>query len=263
MSNPKEDNHLTTKEFWAKQHKNISLPQTIRPEERYVFFLLDELFKKHLPKNDKFTFLEIGCSPGAWMIYFHKTFGYNVTGIEYTTQGYELTKQNLKCTNTPGNVIHEDVFSTTLQPESFDVVVSFGFIEHFEDQQEIIDVHYRLLKKGGILIIGVPNIFEDAVYGVVQRCISPREYKELRAAHAHIDVETLNVQIEKHPIKRLMCDYAGVVNFSVVNTAARGRWVQLAYSIFASTIARWAKRLSIRRETKQFSPYVFYIGKKE
>ena len=226
------DNHLTTREFWTKQHGDIVLPLLIQPEKAYTYFILDSLFRRYLQKQNekKLAFLEIGCSPGAWMVYFHRMFGYDVSGVEYTVEGYNLTKENLKKSNVSGIVLQEDIFSTTLPPESFDVVFSFGLVEHFKDQEEIIKSHYRLLKKGGVLIIGVPNVFRDAVYGFIQWCVSPREYKKLREVHVHLDAKTLKERIARcTDLEELYCGYAGVVNFGVVNVASRGYWFRLLY----------------------------------
>jgi SAM-dependent methyltransferase len=39
----------------------------------------------------------------------------------------------------------------------FDAVFSLGLIEHFADPQPVVAAHARLLKPGGVLILGVPN----------------------------------------------------------------------------------------------------------
>ena len=62
-----------------------------------------------------------------------------------------------------GTIICENVFQTTLEGGSFDIVYSMGLIEHFENPTEVIDEHIRLLNKEGFLIILIPN-FNNSLY---------------------------------------------------------------------------------------------------
>lgn len=49
----------------------------------------------------------------------------------------------------------EDVFTLNLE-KKFDIVCSFGLIEHFPDKTRIIDVHKKFIKDSGIMIILIP-----------------------------------------------------------------------------------------------------------
>jgi 2-polyprenyl-3-methyl-5-hydroxy-6-metoxy-1,4-benzoquinol methylase len=44
-------------------------------------------------------------------------------------------------------------------------VISFGFIEHFDNPENVIQKHLDLLKPGGILIVGVPNF--TGIHGIL------------------------------------------------------------------------------------------------
>jgi len=50
-----------------------------------------------------------------------------------------------------------DFFSDLSDLPRFDVVMSLGFIEHFDDLDDVFKRHVSLLRKGGILILQVPN----------------------------------------------------------------------------------------------------------
>lgn len=54
-------------------------------------------------------------------------------------------------------LIKKNVFN--LKNEDYDIALSFGLVEHFkgEIRFDIINKHYNLIKKGGIIIISVPN----------------------------------------------------------------------------------------------------------
>lgn len=51
-----------------------------------------------------------------------------------------------------------DIRNLPFEDNQFDIVFSLGTIEHIEDSQRAIDENFRVLKKGGIIIVGVPNL---------------------------------------------------------------------------------------------------------
>jgi len=48
-------------------------------------------------------------------------------------------------------------FLKDLPPRKFDVVGSFGFVEHFTNLREVLSRHVELVNEGGYVVIGVPN----------------------------------------------------------------------------------------------------------
>jgi len=40
----------------------------------------------------------------------------------------------------------------------FNVVFSNGFVEHFDNLKDLIDLHKKLTSKGGLLVISIPNL---------------------------------------------------------------------------------------------------------
>jgi len=53
----------------------------------------------------------------------------------------------------------------------FDIVCSLGFIEHFDNPLSVVARHTDLLKPGGILMIGVPNL--GGIYHLFLKHLSP------------------------------------------------------------------------------------------
>lgn len=56
--------------------------------------------------------------------------------------------------------IISDLRAPGFKDESFDYIYSMGTIEHFPEYRLAIQECFRLLKKGGLAIIGVPNTFD-------------------------------------------------------------------------------------------------------
>tara|TARA_B100000315_G_C14457789_1_gene532258 strand:+ start:326 stop:955 length:630 start_codon:yes stop_codon:yes gene_type:complete len=102
--------------------------------------------------------LEIGGAPGQYLAYFHKEFGYIISCLDYSEIGCEKTRENFDLLKIPGKVYQGDLFSEDLQLPLFDIVYSLGFIEHFTNLTDIVGKHIQLLKPGGILLLGIPNL---------------------------------------------------------------------------------------------------------
>jgi 2-polyprenyl-3-methyl-5-hydroxy-6-metoxy-1,4-benzoquinol methylase len=111
--------------------------------------------EQHVPLGQG-TCLELGCFPGSYLAVLAEL-GYEVHGIDRTPrvtpdlrdwmqhQGYRT-----------GEFVRGDVFSYAYKRQ-YDVVCSFGLIEHFGRWSELVSVHARLVRDGGLLVITTPN----------------------------------------------------------------------------------------------------------
>jgi 2-polyprenyl-3-methyl-5-hydroxy-6-metoxy-1,4-benzoquinol methylase len=106
--------------------------------------------------------LESGSAPGWQLVQFKRLFGYDPYGLEFSESGVTLNRKVFALNDiNPYQVIHSDFFSKDFQEQHssyFDVVLSQGFIEHFAEPEEVLKMHFDLLRKGGICIITIPNI---------------------------------------------------------------------------------------------------------
>lgn len=119
---------------WASQHPPIIIDYNFI----YHPYLLDKFFKKYLSFNGEYKFLKIGCGCGAWLVYFNRVFGYKVYGVDYSNKACELSRNNLRTNKAEGAILKEGIFMAGLKKESFDVVFSSGFVEHFNDPAQAI-----------------------------------------------------------------------------------------------------------------------------
>lgn len=100
--------------------------------------------------------LEAGCGIGRWVIPLTKE-KYDVTGIEIEKEAIDIIKRNYP--DKTLTLIHGDIFNMEFPDSTFDVVLSLGVLEHFENysiQVKAINEHKRVLKEGGVLLITVP-----------------------------------------------------------------------------------------------------------
>jgi SAM-dependent methyltransferase len=161
--------NLADELFWEDEYLGgTQLP--CRPDPGMPFeHVLAEALAAHAPVAAGADVLEIGCAPGKWLLFYAERFGARPAGIEYTELGASLTRRNLAEVGVEGEVVHADFF--TVEPRSADLVLSLGFIEHFDDPVEAFKRHLEFLRPDGTLVIGVPNF--RGVLGTVQRWTDP------------------------------------------------------------------------------------------
>jgi SAM-dependent methyltransferase/glycosyltransferase involved in cell wall biosynthesis len=116
------------------------------------------LIRRFLPCGPGKRLLEVGSAPGRYLAWFAREFGYEVAGIDYSPGGHEATLRNMELTGTRAEVILGDFFAYPFAPTSFDVVLSTGFVEHFDDRRRVLSRMDELLRPGGWLLATWPNL---------------------------------------------------------------------------------------------------------
>lgn len=155
---------LTEVNFWEDYWKSLKLPSQVDWSLSSDRCLAAEL-KRHLPKSGGSAF-EVGCAPGKWLAFMARELGMSPSGIEYTEEGMQATLRNFSLLGLSSDEILTGDFFTTEPTRQFDLVMSFGFIEHFDDPDAVVERHLRWLKPGGRLVLGVPNF--NGIYKPVQ-----------------------------------------------------------------------------------------------
>jgi SAM-dependent methyltransferase len=157
------------------------------------------------------SLFEFGCYPGRYIAFLGKK-GWVVSGMDLTPRIETdflswLHKENIKT----GIIKKGDALAyARTTADKYDLVCSFGFIEHFENFIEIIQLHDSLLKNDGYLMISTPNF-----RGFIQRIL-----------HITLDRKNLNrhylpsmqpilwkQELEKHGYKVLFSGYFGNFDF--------------------------------------------------
>jgi SAM-dependent methyltransferase len=149
--------NLATKNFWEEDYyRGIEIPARPDPDfpyERCLAHALEEL----APVVRGARVLEIGCSPARWLLWYAERFGAAVTGLEYSAAGVRLSRENLAAAGVDGEIHEADFFSGDLVLGRFDLVLSLGFIEHFDDVPAAFARHVDFVGDGGRIVIGMPN----------------------------------------------------------------------------------------------------------
>jgi len=156
--------------------------------------------------------LELGCGGSAFLPYFSREFGLQVDGIDYSERGCELARLMCHVNGVNTQIVCSDFFHAP--PEmlgAYDVVASFGVVEHFTDTEKTLAQFAKFLRPGGLMITTVPNL--DGLVGLAQRALA----SDIFAKHVVITSGSFHQAHENAGLAILRCGYLLFTNFGVVN----------------------------------------------
>ncbi len=108
-------------EHWSRAHRRETYENLGWVSRSYPFVALDRLLRSVLTVDSSRSFLEVGSGPGRWMIYFHKTFGYRVSGCDTSPRSCEWARENLAAAGVVATIHQADFFAIE---GSYDIVFS-------------------------------------------------------------------------------------------------------------------------------------------
>lgn len=126
---------------------------------------ITRLLQKHVKPGCRY--IEIGCAPGKMLAWVASVLKAEVAGLDYSEPGINKCRALFDALGLKAILYGEDLFDHNIEPASFDVVTSFGVIEHFNDARPVVQRHLDLVKPGGVVLISIPNY--GGVYGLLQR----------------------------------------------------------------------------------------------
>lgn len=247
------DNTLTDRAFWERYWESKTDIITEISSKHVFGDLISRLIREYRIQN----VIELGGFPGFNAIYLHKFRGLKATFLDFFIHPPIVERLVLKNNLKPGDisVIKADVYQ--YEPvEQYDMVTSFGLIEHFDDTEDIIARHLRFLKPGGVLFITMPNF--TGVNGWVQEHFDKDNYDKhnIRCMNPAFLAGCANRQ----GLQKVRSYYWGGFSVWLENKKQKPIWVR------ALVRALWlaGKILSklIRRESRFGSPYIVIEARK-
>ena len=193
--------------------------------------------------------LEIGCGAGDFLHTMEKH-GWTCTGIEPSESAKEIATKKVKAKLLNPQEIDK------LEDESFDLITMWHVLEHVDNLKEEIKQLQRLLKKGGRLVLALPNFKSaDAQY-----------YKEYWAAYDvprhlnHFCRESINNIFKTTDFKRIKTDklvwdayYISFMSEKYMNHSLpllKGAWKGLRSNCKARKNGEWSSLVYILERPK-------------
>jgi 2-polyprenyl-3-methyl-5-hydroxy-6-metoxy-1,4-benzoquinol methylase len=254
--------------YWDQVWQGRAIPKAFDPRVQtrndYVQQRLHEFFVETFANSrgcDQHL-LEIGAASSIWLPYFAKEFGFAVAGIDYSEVGCEQARAILRQEGIAGRIVHSDFVAP---PEemigAFDVVVSFGVIEHFAETTACIASFARFMRPNGLIVSFIPNLV--GAVGWLQK----RLCRSIFDVHVPLDCHALRQAHEHAGLEVLACRYFLGGGFTTLNLSCRRgsrfysatRRVPRALSIPFTFLDQFGVNVKPNRLT---SPYVICLAQK-
>ncbi len=118
--------------------------------------IIAELLSK-IPSGN--LLLDIGCGTGHWTEFFINK-GYQVTGVDSSEEMLKIAKRK----NVDTKFILGNSGNLQIEDESYSIITTITMLEFVGNKEISIQEMYRVLKKGGRLIVG--GLYADSVLGL-------------------------------------------------------------------------------------------------
>ena len=141
----------------------------------------------------KGSLLDIGASMGHFLK-IAKDLGWTIDGIDLSKWASDYAKENFNIDIFVGSL--EDYIK---ENQEFDVITSFHLLEHLSNPLETIKIMNSILKPGGILMIEVPNQFNDLF---TKLSLPYQKYKAKQSNPTIVHTYFFNVKILTYMIRQ-------------------------------------------------------------
>lgn len=198
--------------------------------------------------------IEIGGAGSDKVMQFKKYYNLEPYILDYSESAVKIAKkkfleQGIKEENALLYDFFDEEFVTNFKNE-FSVVSSFGFIEHFSKPIDVVERHTRVLKKGGLLYVLIPNFngYEFLIRNIFNRKSIERHNMKMMKTDEYRKCFKLD------NLEEIYCGPIGTL---------RLRLNKLSFLDKATSIILYLFLRGKSVESNLFSPYFIYVGKKK
>lgn len=121
--------------------------------------------------------LEVGCGNGDLSNYISVNYNMNVTGVDFSTESIKIANAKKELFNAKTSSFQvADAQALPFENDEFDFIVSCECLEHVPDPQKMINELYRVIKKGGIVILTTENYSNAYAYYIAYLKLTGKKY---------------------------------------------------------------------------------------
>jgi 2-polyprenyl-3-methyl-5-hydroxy-6-metoxy-1,4-benzoquinol methylase len=260
------DQKLSKQEYWDNVLSAAKLPR-INSRSTYNYRVTMDFVDSILAGNNYKTFLEVGCGSSGWLPYFAKKYNFKVSGIDYSEAGCRICEENLRIQGIDyDEIICKDLFEIDKGFEKkYDVIFSYGVIEHFKNADEVVAIMKSLLNKGGIMITLVPNL--NGIVGAISKTFL-REIYDMHIVFTEAELKSVHASNNMEVVKS---NFVGMFTPAVIpfaNSKNRlfrshtwGKLILKSVSAVNKAFTFLYKVIPVNWPSKLYSPYIICIAK--
>lgn len=240
---------IVDQEYWNKSYENYVFQRLPIDDPTKI------IIERYIPTiSEEKNAFELGCFPGRYLVEIGQK-GYTLNGCDQTNRVKTDLPIWLQKNQCKVGVFEKSDYKEFYAMQ-YDLVASFGFIEHFNDYENVFNQQCHMVKSGGILIIQYPNF-----RGLVQRIL-----------HGIFDIDNLNNHVvismdlnfySKHlsqDFKIIYCSYYGNFDFWIDDFKNKNGLIKRKFlKYFHKTKRIWSQF----PDSRHWSPYAIIIAEKK
>lgn len=243
-----ENKNFADQDYWDNNYRDFKFFPI--PDENPVRKWMND----NLENNGGSVF-EVGCFPGGYLELFGRK-NYVLNGIDLTPEVTNGLPKWLKSLGYKTGNFYRENFLTFKAKEKYDVVCSFGFIEHFSDYRKVVKKQASLVKVGGILVIETPN-FRGFVQRYLHWSLDRENYKRHNIDSMRLDEWVKTIRPLGFEI--VWEGYIGGFDFWNEDTPKNERQKRRLEKIYINLPKR---REQLKHPSALYSPYMGLIARK-
>ncbi len=241
--------NLATQNYWDTAYANYRLEDKVSDDD-----ILKKWLLKYIPKIQSKSCLEIGCFPGRYLTIMGDL-GYTLNGIDLTPRVKNEFENWLKRAGYKTGSFFQEDFLSFRSEKKYDLVCSFGFIEHFVKWKVVFKKHIDLVEHNGYLVIETPN-FRGLFQRFIHWFLDNENYK--RHYVPSMNPKKWAKLCEENGFEIIFKGYIGEFQFWVDKQPIR--YIQT--KVFNRLITNYDKLRKMKSGKALYSPYCGIIAKK-
>jgi len=147
----------TSQQYWSNHwhSKELSIAPQSHPIRQWI--------ESEVAQSVAADVFEVGCYPGKFLAVFGEK-GYVLSGIDSFSKMNSEIPRWLEGEGYKVGQFYQSDFCHFISQKKYDIVCSFGFIEHFKSWEIALAKHVEIAKDGGQIMIDVPNLKSPLYY---------------------------------------------------------------------------------------------------
>ena len=254
---------LTDKKYWNNQYGEVSeFSFGIEGHANHNNAIIYNSIKS--AGLDGKSILEIGAGGSQWLIFLakhHPTSKF--TGLDFAEDGCKKLSEEAANAAADVDVICADLFSPPSECfGKFDLVISFGVVEHFDSLDSVLSEMSKYLKEDGTLWTIIPNM--SGVLGFLTKHLD-RDIYNLHNPH---DLKSFRAGHDKAKLPITSSNYLCTTGFGVLSSCINEKTSRANYLMYL-WLTRLTKAISIFEQKlfklpalKITSAYIVCVSKK-
>ena len=133
------------------EHETSRWRHHLKKRKIYVETIIDKYLEENNVKKAE-NILDLGCGDGNNLSFLSK-YGKKLFGSDYNFTRLKRAKYK----HLSANLFLADINNYPVSDNSFDIIFFNHVLEHIPNDNKALEVVYKILKPGGLLILGIPN----------------------------------------------------------------------------------------------------------